>query len=255
MAILVITIIANIEGTICWIMIFPLFATLAGVGGIIAFYYLKSSGKYKNNEDWENPGNLKMSLILLLPFFLGLVEGERTSSEKLFSISESVVIASSSAVVWKELTSHDILEARKHHTTLSGLMGFPGHISTTLDTLSIGGKRIARYEKGLYFEETIADYDPEKLLVLDIKTDPKKIPPTVMDEHILIGGRHVDILQDAYKIESLPEGKCRLTLTSNFSINTPFNWYAGIWASGLMADILHQQLDLIKDKAMVAYRD
>jgi hypothetical protein len=41
----------------------------------------------------------------------------------------------------------------------------------------------AVYEKGLYFDETITQLEKEKLLVLDIKTDPHKIPPTVMDEH------------------------------------------------------------------------
>ena len=55
-------------------------------------------------------------------------------------------------------------------------------------------------QAGLYFNETISNFETEKLLVLDIKTDPKNIPPTVMDEHILIGGKPVSYTHlDVYK--------------------------------------------------------
>ena len=108
---------------------------------------------------------------------------------------------------------------------------------------------MAYYDKGLYFNETITEYEHEKKMVLDIKTDPNKIPPTVMDEHILIGGRHVDILQDVYTLEQLPNGNYLLKLSSHFFINTPFNWYAAIWADYLMSDILDAELQLIQSRA------
>ena len=54
---------------------------------------------------------------------------------------------------------------------------------------------MALYENGLYFDETILAYQKEKQMVLHIKTDPANIPPKVMDEHIVIGGRHVDITE------------------------------------------------------------
>lgn len=107
---------------------------------------------------------------------------------------------------------------------------------------------MAYYDKGLFFDETITEYEIEKRLVLDIKTDPKNIPPTVMDEHILIGGKHVDILQDIYTLEPLPNGNCLLKLSSRFFINTPFNWYAAVWAKYLMSDILNGELELIKGR-------
>jgi len=131
---------------------------------------------------------------------------------------------------------------------MANFFGFPQALSTTLDSLAVGGKRLAVYEKGLYFAETITAYTPEKSLVLRIKTDPNNIPPTVMDEHIVIGGKHFDILQDVYQLEALPDGNCRLQLTSHYMLATPFNWYASIWVHYLMADILQGELDLIKQR-------
>jgi len=249
LAILVVTMLFNIEGSICWIMIYPLFSILAGIGGLIAFHLRKQSFKDPNKNDWEQPKSLKISLILFIPAFIGLIEGDRTLSPKEFNISESVVISASTKEVWYHLTNINEITAKENSTYFSNMMGFPRHLQTTLDTLSVGGKRKAIYENGLYFEETISKYEPEKLLVLDIKIDPNKIPPTVMDEHIVIGGKHVDILQDIYTIEKISDTSCRLTLSSRFNINTPFNWYASIWAKYLMVDILQSEINLIKERA------
>lgn len=249
LAILIITMAFNIEGSICWIMIYPLFSILAGIGGVIAYSIRKQKTNDPNKNDWGNPNTLNVSFILFIPLVVGLIEGDRTLIPEDYNISKSVVIYASAKDVWYELTNINDIDIKENQNTLSNLMGFPKHLSTTLDTLAIGGKRKAIYENGLYFDETISKVENEKILVLDIKTDPLNIPPTVMDEHIVIGGKHVDILQDIYTIERLSDNSCRLTLHSRFYINTPFNWYAGIWAEYLMGDILTGQIDLIKERA------
>ncbi len=47
----------------------------------------------------------------------------------------------------------------------------------------------------------------------------------------------------------ISDNSCRLTLSSQFYINTPFNWYASIWAKYLMNDILESELNLIAIRA------
>ena len=119
-------------------------------------------------------------------------------------------------------------------------------MSTSIDTFCVGWKRKANYKHGLYFDESIAIIKPEYLIVVNIETDPGNVPPNVMDEHILIGGKQVDIKQDCYSLRPLPSGCCQLSLSSRFNINIPLNWYSGIWAEYLMEDILKGQLKLIK---------
>jgi hypothetical protein len=249
LVILVLTIMFNVEGAICWIMLFPIFAFAAGIGGVIAYNLRNKRTKNPDKNDWEGPDTLKVSFVLFIPLFLGVLEGDRITSRKDFMVSRDVIIDASPAAVWKELTHINEIKPDEHSISFSTLMGFPTHLRTTLDTAALGGKRMAIYEKGLYFEETISAYEHERLMVLDIKTDPNNIPPTVMDEHIVIGGKHVDILQDTYKLEALPDGRSRLSLSSKFYINTPFNWYAGIWSYYLMSDILQCELDLVKERA------
>lgn len=247
---LIITIALSVEGTICWVMIFPLFATLAGIGGVIGYNIKKKRANRSNKDEWEKPGTVKISLVFLIPLIVGYIEGERTLTPQVFTMKKEIVLTAAPSEVWQQIININEVKPDEKQTPVSSALGFPKHVRTTLDTLAIGCKRIAYYEKGLFFEETITKYEPERLLVLDIKTDPDKIPPTVMDEHIVIGGKHLDILEDTYELEPLPGGSTRLSLSSRFYINTPFNWYAGIWAKFLMSDILQGELDMIENRCL-----
>jgi len=236
-----ITVLLNVEGTICWLMVFPIFAVFAGIGGIMAF----SQRSPKSNDSHPpRPTNLNMSLLVAGPLVLGFIEGEKALIPKQLTISREVVIGAPPAVVWEQLTSRRAAAppAPASNRSLAGLLGFPRHLTTTLDSFKVGAKRMAYYEKGLYFEETVASYQLARQLVLQVNANPSAVPPAVMDEHILIGGKHLDILEDTYQLTPLAGGRTRLRLASRFYINTPFNWYAEIWAHYLMSDILNGEL-------------
>lgn len=254
LAILIITISLNIEGAICWIMVYPFFAVLAGIGGVIAWSVKKRNARAKEQgrDDWGKPNTLNVSALFFVPALLGYLEGERTLVPVEYTVTKQIAIAAPPAEVWRQLTHINELKESERRPSFSTYMGFPKHLRTVADTFAPGGTRFAVYEKGLYFKETITEYVPGKRMVLDIKTDPRHIPPTVMDEHILIGGKHLDILKDEYRLEQMPDGSCRLSLSSRFRINTPLNWYAGLWANYLMSDILKGELELVKARATKA---
>ena len=242
-----ITVALSIEGTICWLMIFPIFAIIAGIGGAVAFS--QRPRKDRESDSPPRPTNLHMSLLVAGPLLLGFIEGEKALVPKELTISREVVVEASPAVVWQQLTSCQTVARPAGGHSLAGLFGFPRHLTTTLDSFKVGGKRMAYYEKGLYFEETVASYQPARQLVLQVNANPSAVPPAVMDEHILIGGKHLDILQDTYQLTPLAGGRTSLRLASRFYINTPFNWYAEIWAHYLMSDILTGELKDLQARA------
>jgi Polyketide cyclase / dehydrase and lipid transport len=258
LALLVITIILSMEGTICWIMIFPFFATAAGIGGIIAYQVrLKRTKKERNTDedilddldDWRNTGTLKTSLLALLPLVLGLIESDRSLSTQAFLIQKSVTIDAPSAAVWKQLARVPDIGRDESEAWINQALGMPRHLRTEVDSLRVGGMRTAIFEGGLVFEETITACVPERLLTVRIHVDPSKVPPTVLDEHIVIGGKHLDVQEDSYLLTPLPDGRCKVELSGRFSISTPFNWYAGIWAHYLVSDILESALAVVKKRA------
>jgi len=250
--ILLITIMFSIEGAICWIMIFPIFGIAAGLGGMIAYWLDNRVVKKEvmadvlDDNDWMRPTNLKVSVLMLLPMLIGVVEGDKMSSSQYSLLKESVIIEASPQEVWNTITSLNIVNHAEKSTHFTNAMGFPKHLRTTLNNCVVGGKRMAYYEKGLYFEETITELIPFEKLVLKIDVDPSKIPATVLDEHIVIGGKHVDVIEDIYTLKENADGTTLLTLSNQYVINTPFNWYAGIWARYLMKDLLKGELNMMK---------
>ena len=247
LVILVVTMYFNIEGSICWIMAFPILGVFAGIGGVIAFNRKKRRAMIKERwdfekDDWHKPGSLKISLLFLIPLLAGIIEGDSTSSSKTLTIEKKMELKAAPDAVWNALIENSRSHTGTRRNTLSGMMGFPHHLNTTMRTPSVGGSRVATYEKGLEFVETIKKIEPGRLLILEITTDPSKISKAIMDEHIVIGGDHIKMQEDEYRLEPLSNGGTRLTLSSRFVINTPFNWYAGIWARLLMSDILQEEL-------------
>jgi len=224
----------------------------AGFGGMIAYEFINGEpvGEERadvlDDNDWMKPTNLKVSVLMLLPMLIGVVEGDRTSSSQYALLQETVVIEASPQEVWNTITSINIVNHSEKETYFTDAMGFPKHLRTILDSCVVGGKRMAYYEKGLYFEETITELVPFEKLVLSIDVDPTKIPPTVLDEHIVIGGKHVDVIEDIYTLKEKSDGTTLLTLSNQYVINTPFNWYAGIWAKYLMKDLLKGELNMMK---------
>ena len=246
LVLLFITVMLSMEGAICWIMAFPIFAVFAGIGGLIAF---SQRPREDPDADHRQPPRLYVSLLVAAPLLLGLMEGERTLVPQQLTISREVVVSASPAAVWQQLARGRAGAPPAGTHSLSTLLGFPRHLTTTLDSLQVGGRRVAYYEKGLYFEETVTSYQPARQLVLRVDANPGTVPPAVMDEHILIGGKHLDILEDTYYLTSLSGGRTRLRLASQFYINTPFNWYAELWARYLMADILDGELASVTARA------
>lgn len=251
------TILLSMEGAICWIIIYPFFSVAAGIGGLMAYYFMRDRKQKAENaenpdilDDFDRHGRLKMSPFLLLPFMLGLIEDDRLQFTASHEVSRGITVAAPAERVWESLTTIDTILAEEDNSFFREALGLPRHLRTELDTLAAGGLRTAYYERGLYFEETIAECVPERLLRLRIKSDPGSIPPNVLDEHVVIGGKYFKALEDTYRLTPLPDGRCRVQLTGRVEINTPFNWYAKLWANWLMSDAFDNLLQIVEKRAI-----
>lgn len=249
---LLFTMAAEMEGAICWIIIYPFFSVAAGIGGLIGFYWLRMRDKLskkKENpdilDDFDSKDTLKLSPLLVMPLLLGAIEHDFFLSTDRYEISVSTVIDAPAEQVWAALVTIDSMPIGTQQDFFGATLGLPKHLSTLVDTLAIGGKRKAIFEKGLFFEETIVECIPNERLRVQIKSDPGSIPPNVLDEHVAIGGKHFKALEDTYQITPMPNGRCRLQLSGKVELNTPFNGYAWLWTRWLMSDFFDNLLNTI----------
>lgn len=127
-------------------------------------------------------------------------------------------------------------------------MGFPRPIKAELDTIAVGGIRVAIFDRGLYFTETVTEMIPNKILAFNIKADPNSIPPTALDEHVMVGGKYFDVMEGKYEIERIGDNQINLILTSRFRLSTHFNLYSGAWSKMIMRDIQKNILEVVKSR-------
>lgn len=237
---LFLTILLAIEGLACWLMILPLFLVFSSLGGLAA-----GARKIRRSD---RPQKLRISLIMLLPFFAGPLEKLLPLLPARYEAYTVADIHAPAKKVWDNVLRVRTIPASADHGTLTRMLGFPRPIRAELDFAGVGGSRLAVFSKGLIFKETVREYEDQKKMFFSIKADPQTIPSTTMDQHVVIGGDYFDVLDGTYTLERLNDSVCRLHLYSHFTLRTTFNFYASWWAGLIMKDIQNNILEVIKTR-------
>ena len=231
-----ITLLLEIEGWACWIMLLPIFLLAASIGGIIGGYLKKQ---------WRND-RLNISILVLIPFLVGPLENLIEIIPGTYKAYTYIDIDAPAEKIWNNVTRVYEIQEAEDTGYLNKALGFPRPVKAELNFEGVGAYRKAIFTKGLVFHEKVTQYKDNERMVFTIKAYPYEIPSTTLDQHVVIGGDYFDVLQGTYKLEKLPNGKKRLHLYSYFKMNTTFNFYAGWWAKWIMKDIQNNILRVEK---------
>lgn len=230
---LVLSLVVHWEGTICLIMALPIMLIFAGVGGLIMRFVLKSPSR-----------NLIFATFVFLPIPLAYAEQSIPLPQEQQIVANSIIIAAPAATVWKKIVR--VEKITEPQSSFFYTMGFPRPVQALLSGEGVGQTRLATFERGLTFVETVTAWRENEKLAFTIKVDPKATPLTTLDEHVTVGGAFFDVLSGTYEIEKLSGNEVRLKLYSEHRISTHFNFYARIWSRYLMSEIQANILKVIK---------
>ncbi|MBS1663203.1 MAG: hypothetical protein JST68_19325 [Bacteroidetes bacterium] len=239
-AFMTVTLIFRIEGAACWIMIMPLWMIASSIGGLVA-------GK-KRRKQSDDSQKLQGSWVLFLPIVCAPVEKLLPLLPARYEAYTYSDIQAPAERIWSNVVRVRTIAPEEDHGGLTKWMGFPRPIRAELDYTGVGGRRQAIFSKGLVFEEIVNDYAEQERMRFSINADPSKVPPTAMDEHIVIGGAYFDVLDGTYRLERLGSGVYRLHLYSHWVLKTPLNFYASWWAGWIMKDIQNNILQVIQTR-------
>jgi len=237
-AMLVIVMLIGWEGSICVVMMIPIFIPLAIIGGLVGFGLEKSM---RNGPD-------VMAGVALLPFLVSPLEQQIDPGESLRDVETSITIAADPATVWGAIARVPEIGVEELPASWATRIGFPRPVAATLSHEGVGGVRHATFEGGVLFIETVTVWEPERRLAFTIHADADTIPPETLDEHVVVGGPIFDVLTGEYRIEPLASGGVRLRLTSRHRLSTHLEPYAGYWTDFVMRDIQETILAVIKDR-------
>jgi hypothetical protein len=148
----VLTLLLNIEGWACWLMILPVFLIASSIGGLIAGYYKLR----KKNE------KVYVSILVLLPFFISPIEQAIGTIPGQYEAYTFIDIHSSKEKIWSNVTKVKAISKREDKGLFTNALGFPRPIKAELNYEGVGATRKAIFDKGLVFNETVLSYQPEK---------------------------------------------------------------------------------------------
>jgi len=227
------------EGTICLIMAFPIVIGLAGLGGIAMRIILNVRQK-----------NLIFVAFMVLPMPISLLEKHIDLPQEKRIVTNKIRIKASPETVWRKIVRVEKITEPQESVFFT--LGFPRPIEAVLSGDGVGQTRLATFERGLQFVETVTAWKVNEKLGFTIKADPNLTPLTTLDEHVTVGGAFFDVMSGTYEIHKVNDREVDLVLYSEHRISTHFNFYARIWSNFLMSEIQSNIMKVIKARAEAA---
>lgn len=231
--------VTGFEGMICLVIIVAPFLLLGTLGAFI-FRLIK----LKNERN-----GTKLYVSLFIPLLILGIETNFLATDQIHTVSTTIVINADKSKVWNNVKNIKDIQPNEIETHFVHLMGIPKPLNGELDKEEIGGTRHITWEKGIKFEEKITAWDEKKGFSYNINVDPNSIPPTSLDEHVMIGGKYFDVLNGSYKIEELSQAKNKVTLTCTYRVTTNLNFYSKLWADFILDDFNEMILEVIKKRS------
>jgi Activator of Hsp90 ATPase homolog 1-like protein len=227
------------EGMICIVMALPLFLILAALGATVGSFVARDGGPR---------GPKALSLALIAPAVLGMIEQNIASPDLLISTTREIAIAASPATVWRHINYPTDIKREELSGGIAYWIGVPYPLEARTLEERVGGKRALTWDRGITFDEVITEWRPERRIAWTYAFSAQSFPPGSLDDHIVIGGRYFDLVSTSYDLQ--PEGSgTRLTIRVQTRVTTNFNWYAGWWARLLVGDTASVILTFYKTRS------
>lgn len=234
------------SGSILWqqesvlyaMMAFPAYIVMATIGSI--------TGKYLFSGKKNYPLLLGC---LLAPFVSASIEPYFGASEAIYEQHTTINIHAGEQRVWEHIVKVEALAETANKDALFRLAGFPQPLKAVFDTVAVGGRRMAVFDRGLIFTEKITTAVPGQVLAFTIKADPGSTPLTTLEKHLIMDSKYFEVLNGKYELEKVNNQEVRLHLTTTYRISTHFNFYCSWWARLIMDHIQKSILQIVKQSS------
>jgi len=128
------------------------------------------------------------------------------------------------------------------------IVGIPRPVDARLAGHGVGSVRHLRWTRGVTFEEVVTGWRQDRYLAWDFRFGPKSIPEAV-EGHISVDSDYLKLAGGDYRLDALPGGRTRLTLTTRYVIATPINAYCTWWGQIFLNDFHGTVLNVIRHRA------
>ena len=232
------TLLANIEGLICAVVIIPLFAALGAVGGLLM-------GVVCRVTKWPKQTLLTVAV---LPLILGPLESGVPLPDRIAMVERTIVLNAPPEEIWRQIMNAQDIRPEEVGRAWLYRIGVPLPLGGTTRQTPTGLVRRVTMGKGIYFDEIITDWEENRYLRWTYRFHDDSFPPYALDEHVVIGGHYFDVKDTSYTLT--PRGELTdLTLRMRYRVSTRFNWYADPVARFLMENLGESNLEYYRNRS------
>lgn len=243
-AVIVASIVFLREGTICIVMLAPIWLLSGAAGGALAYRFFGTPPE-------DGAGVVRSSALLLVPVLAMQLEPLLPVPIAQVAVTRSIVVRADPATLWplaQGVGTIGVDEGRWNIT--QSLIGLPRPESARLIGRGVGAIRDVRWQQHLNFQEVITDWQPGTRIWWRFRFAGKDLARWgLQDRHLLPDGPAYRISEGGYTLQPLGNGRTRLTLTTRYLVRTPVNWYARAWGELFLGDVSNNVLAVIADRA------
>ena len=225
-----------LEGSICILMMAPIFLVFGSVGGIL-MYAIQAISDRRGTH---------VSAFALLPALLLVGESFVDVRGEHLQISQSIIIDAAPQRVWREIL--DARDIRPHELpfSITHAIGVPRPVEGVNRLTEDGEVRYSVWERGVQFRGIVRERREHESIHWEYAFDSHSFPPGSMDDHVAIGGKFFNLKDTRFELREIRPGQTELLLTARYRVSSTINFYAVPAATVLGHDFVHTILGLYK---------
>jgi hypothetical protein len=236
------TLLVEVEGWICAIVIVPLFAVVGGLVGL-------AMGAICRFTNW--PRRAIVSSVALLPLLGGALE-QHVDTTNLERVQQrEMLIAAAPADIWRVLIDTRDIRPGEVESAWMYRIGVPTPNAGRGDFRDGEHLRHITMGKGVHFDQVATAWEENRRVTWRYRFTNDSFPPGALDDHVRIGGQYFDVTECTYSLTPVTGGT-RLAIRMSYRVSTHFNWYAAPVADWLVGDFAEVILDFYAKRASAA---
>lgn len=232
------TLVIQIEGLICAILVVPLFSLVGGFGAIAMALICRAS---------RHPGP-PMAAFAVLPLLMAGVEAPLALPDDFGLVTAERLVAAPPERIWSQLMDTSAIRPEEVADGWMYRIGVPLPLFGVVERQGPLLVRHVEMGKGIRFDQIASDWEEGREVRWTYRFAANSFPSGALDDHVRIGGRHFDVLDTVYTME--PRGaQTLLRVSMRYRVSTRFNWYAEPLARGLIGNFEEVVLRLYARRA------
>ncbi|WP_240621428.1 SRPBCC family protein [Caulobacter zeae] len=238
-AVIVLSIIVLREGTVCVVMLSPLWLGSGLIGAALA-HKLRNRGKGATS---------RAVALAVLPLLAMQVEARLPVPEASTVVTRRIVVDAPPEVIWPLLEGvPDVRKGEGRWNLSQDVVGVPRPQGARLVGEGVGARRLARWEHGVAFDEVITEWEPGRRIAWRFVFDDLDAWDFT-DRHLRPDSAYFKVTTGGYRLTPLADGRTEVALHTAYWMKTPVNGYSRLWGEVFLGDLENNLLALIKARA------